>query len=120
VPGLPFVFRRMASAIERSNPPPRAKSPDLASLEVRVTGRVQGVGFRYFTLEVARRLSLGGYVMNMPDGGVRAYAEGPRESLEQFLHALQQGPSGAWVRAVRATWGVATGAYSTFTIQHNW
>lgn len=89
----------------------------LASLEVRVTGRVQGVGFRYFTLELARRLDLTGYVMNMRDGGVRAYGEGPRASLEQFLHALERGPGGASVREVRPVWGAATGQYSTFSIR---
>ena len=88
-----------------------------ASVEVWVAGRVQGVGFRYFTLEVARRLHLSGYVANTRDGRVRAYAEGPRESLTQFLHSLQQGPSGARVREVRSTWGVASGSYTTFGIQ---
>lgn len=115
--GLPFLFPRMAPRIIQPDPSPRAPTPALASLGVRVIGRVQGVGFRYFTLEVARRLALVGYVMNTRDGGVRAYAEGAREPLEQFLRALQQGPGGARVREVRTTWGAATGAHSTFSIQ---
>ena len=82
-----------------------------------VSGIVQGVGFRYFALEAARRLDLSGYVMNLRDGGVRAYAEGPRQSLEKFLRALQRGPGGAQVGEVRASWGIATGQYSTFSIQ---
>jgi len=82
-----------------------------------VTGRVQGVGFRYFALEAARRFSLTGYVMNLRDGSVQAYAEGPRELLERFLGAMQRGPGGAHVREVRTSWGTATGQYSTFTIQ---
>lgn len=86
-------------------------------MEVRVAGRVQGVGFRYFVLEGARRLGVVGYVMNLRDGGVRAYAEGPRDALEQFLLLLRRGPDGARVREVRPAWGVATGQYSTFTIQ---
>jgi len=84
---------------------------------MRITGWVQGVGFRYYTLESARRLGLVGYVMNTRDGGVRAYAEGSRESLEQFLRALQKGPAGARVRDVLTTWGEATGTHSSFTIQ---
>jgi acylphosphatase len=87
-----------------------------ASLEVRVIGGVQGVGFRYFAHEVARRLGLVGYVMNLRDGAVRAYAEGPREALEQFLKMLQEGPGGARVREVRSVWGTATGQFSTFAI----
>lgn len=105
---------------------PKFMKPDMSqvvssdiwrSLEIRLIGRVQGVGFRYFTLEVARRLSLAGYVMNTREGGVRAYAEGPQEALDQFLRALQHGPAGARVREVRTTWGVATGTHTTFTIQ---
>ena len=80
-------------------------------------GRVQGVGFRYFTLEMARRHNLSGCVMNLRDGGVRIYAEGPRGSLEEFLGALQRGPGGARVREVQTSWGTATGQYSTFSIQ---
>jgi acylphosphatase len=86
-------------------------------LEVRIRGRVQGVGFRYFTLEVARRLSLTGCVMNLRDGGVRVYAEGPRGSLEEFLGALQRGPGGSRVREVQTSWGSPTGQHSTFSIQ---
>ena len=115
-PGLPFVFPRMAHGIMQSDWSPLAPTPGLVSLEVRVIGRVQGVGFRYFTLEVARRLGIAGYVMNTRDGGVRAYAEGSRGSLEQFLRALRQGPGGARVWEVRITWGAAIGAYSTFSI----
>ena len=115
-PGLPFVFPGMGRPM---HPESRstARAAAWASVEVWVAGRVQGVGFRYFTLEVARRLRLAGYVANTRDGRVRAYAEGPRESLSQFLHLLQQGPSGARVREVRTTWGGATGTYTTFSIQ---
>jgi acylphosphatase len=96
---------------------PLGADEDRESLEVRVMGRVQGVGFRYFALEVARRLDLTGYVRNLRDGGVRAYAEGSRGSLEEFLAALQQGPDGAHIREVWTSWGTATGQYPTFTIQ---
>jgi acylphosphatase len=88
-----------------------------ASLAVRLTGRVQGVGFRYFTLEIARRLHLTGYVRNLRGGGVRVYAEGPRGSLQELLGALQRGPGGARVSEVHTSWGTATGQYSTFSIQ---
>jgi acylphosphatase len=96
---------------------PLAREAGPVAVEVRLTGRVQGVGFRYFALEIARRLDLTGYVMNLRDGSVRAFAEGPRESLEQFLAVLERGPGGARVRTVQATWGTATGQYSAFVIQ---
>lgn len=101
----------------RPDESPPGPAVGMASLEVRLTGWVQGVGYRYFTLEFARRLGLTGYVMNLRDGGVRAYAEGPRESLEQFLRALERGPGGASVREVWPVWGAPTGQYSTFSIR---
>ena len=115
--GLPFLFDQMADCVMEQISSSGLPDSNLASLEVRVVGRVQGVGFRYFVFETARRLGLSGYVMNLRDGGVRAYAEGSRGSLEQFLRALQQGPSGARVRDVRAVWGTDTGGYSIFSIQ---
>lgn len=62
-----------------------------ARLEARVTGRVQGVGFRQFVRYHARRLGLTGWVRNEPDGSVYLVAEGPRELLEQLLDAVRQG-----------------------------
>jgi acylphosphatase len=58
-----------------------------------VSGRVQGVGFRYFTLDAARREGLHGYVTNNADGSVEAVAEGEAEAVERFERALRRGPS---------------------------
>ncbi len=88
-----------------------------AALEVRVRGRVQGVGFRYFTHEVARRLGLVGYVRNTGDGSVWAYAEGPRPALDEFLRQMERGPLGASVRQVEHHWSAATGQHTTFSIE---
>lgn len=87
------------------------------ALEVRVRGRVQGVGFRYFVYEAARRLKLVGHVLNVRDGSVRAYAEGPRGALEEFLRQVERGPAGGEVREVFTHWGPATRQYTTFTIE---
>jgi acylphosphatase len=65
-----------------------------------VSGRVQGVGYRYFALDAARRDGLHGYVKNLPDGRVEAEAEGEVEALERFERALRQGPSRARVEQV--------------------
>lgn len=54
---------------------------------------MQGVGFRYFTLDAARRDGLHGYVTNRDDGSVEAVAEGEAEALERFERALRRGPS---------------------------
>jgi acylphosphatase len=87
------------------------------AVEVRVHGRVQGVGFRYFAHDRACRLQLVGYVQNLPDGGVRTYAEGARASLEQFAAHLQQGPAGSRVTRVQVEWRPVTGQYERFSIE---
>jgi acylphosphatase len=66
----------------------------------RVSGRVQGVGFRYFALDAARREGINGYVMNHDDGSVEAVAEGESESVERFERALRRGPSRSRVEQV--------------------
>ena len=90
---------------------------ELASLTATVTGRVQGVGFRSFAHDHARRLGLVGYVRNLRAGGVQVYAEGPREALEQLVGILGRGPSGSQVREVWSSWGVACGAHDRFAIE---
>jgi acylphosphatase len=65
-----------------------------------VSGRVQGVGFRYFALDAARREGLHGYVANQEDGSVEAVAEGESESVERFERAMRRGPSRSRVEHV--------------------
>jgi acylphosphatase len=57
-----------------------------------VSGRVQGVGFRYFVQRAAQELGLGGYVKNRSDGTVETYASGTPERLEAFKKRLWEGP----------------------------
>jgi acylphosphatase len=69
-------------------------------LHVRISGRVQGVGFRWFVREEARRLGLSGWVMNLPGGEVEVRAGGESSSLQRLRRALEVGPTGAEVLAV--------------------
>jgi acylphosphatase len=57
-----------------------------------VSGFVQGVGFRYFTVGEASRLKVSGYVRNLRDGRVEAYVIGTPEQLAKFRAALERGP----------------------------
>lgn len=70
-------------------------------LGVIVQGRVQGVGFRWWTRREAARLGLRGTVRNRPDGTVEVHAAGRPDSLEQFRAALEVGPPGARVLQLR-------------------
>jgi acylphosphatase len=83
----------------------------------RITGRVQGVGFRYFAWDAAQREGLTGWVLNMPDGSVEALAEGDRDALERFEASLGRGPAGARVHNVDRDVGPATGEYHEFFIK---
>jgi acylphosphatase len=65
-----------------------------------VSGRVQGVGFRYFALDAARREGLHGYITNNDDGTVEAVAEGEAEAVDRFERALRRGPSHSRVENV--------------------
>jgi acylphosphatase len=69
-------------------------------LHVRISGRVQGVGFRWFVREEARRLGLSGWVSNLPGGEVEVKASGEPSSLGRLRRALEVGPTGADVREV--------------------
>ena len=62
-----------------------------------IHGRVQGVGFRDFTLQVARAQHLNGWVRNRRDGTVEAVLEGSGEAIDSVLALLRQGPEHAAV-----------------------
>lgn len=73
---------------------------------VRVRGRVQGVGFRWWASREARRLGIRGYVRNLEDGSVEVGFEGPPEAVAGFRRLLAAGPQGARVDAVEEWSGV--------------
>jgi acylphosphatase len=82
-----------------------------------ISGRVQGVGFRYFVEEAASREGVHGWVQNLPDGRVEAAAEGEAAAVERFERAVRHGPRGARVDAVEVDAEAPTGRESGFTIR---
>jgi acylphosphatase len=70
------------------------------AIRVIVRGRVQGVGFRFYTEQVARRLGVSGWVRNLPRGEVEVHARVAPEVRERFLAALRRGPPMARVDAL--------------------
>ena len=81
-----------------------------------VRGRVQGVGFRYFTQECALREGVTGWVRNLPDGRVEALVEGDAEAVTRIERELRSGPRGARVQTVTVDNEDVTGAYDTFSV----
>src|SRR3989304_9586982 len=84
---------------------PEAPVPDdRVRCRVVLSGRVQGVGFRFYAVRQARNLGVGGFVRNLPDGRVETEVEGPRAAGEAFIERLRLGPSGAAVRDLQVNW----------------
>jgi|SRR4051794_37690328 len=65
--------------------------------QLRIRGKVQGVGFRLECADLARSLGLTGFVCNEPDGSVLVEVEGPDDTLRQFVSWCHKGPAGARV-----------------------
>lgn len=73
-------------------------------LHALITGRVQGVSFRYHTLHTAQGLGLTGWVRNLPDGRVEVMAEGEDERVRRLEQWLHRGPTAARVTDVYSRW----------------
>lgn len=84
---------------------------------VTLSGRVQGVGFRYATADEARRRNLTGWVRNLDSGSVEAVFEGPPTSVEDMVRWCEDGPPGAYVRDVRVSWDEPPEHLSSFEIR---
>jgi acylphosphatase len=82
-----------------------------------ITGRVQGVGFRYFVHDAARREGVTGYVRNLPDHSVEAYVEGEADSVMRVERAIRTGPGGARVEDVHFDDEAPGGTYRDFSIK---
>jgi len=83
---------------------------------ILVKGRVQGVGYRYSTQEMARTLGLTGFVRNMDDGSVYTEVQGNREAINVFLAWCKEGPARAAVDSVECTYAEPVG-FSDFQIR---
>jgi acylphosphatase len=90
----------------------------LPQLHAIIHGHVQGVSFRYYTLQQAQSLELTGWVKNLPNRTVEVLAVGPRGELEQLLDWLGHGPTGARVSQVEADWQDSATPHDTFEIRH--
>jgi acylphosphatase len=80
-----------------------------------ISGRVQGVGFRFFAERAAREAGVRGWVRNLPDGSVETVAEGQEEAVAVYLDRLRRGPMGSKVTAV-AAYDVQFAHYESFEI----
>lgn len=94
-------------------------SEDLLRINAFVSGRVQGVGFRYFVLKAAQPLAVHGWVRNLADGRVELMAEGSKADLDSLLSELEKGPSVSEVEDVEVVWGEARQEFTGFGIHRS-
>ena len=87
-------------------------------LHVVLAGKVQGVGFRYFTKNLAKKYGLKGYVRNLPDGTVEIVAEGDEKTLRKFLEEVEKGPPLAEVTHMRFQFEEKEGGFEDFVIEY--
>lgn len=87
------------------------------AIEATVHGRVQGVGFRYYTRKAALSYGVSGYVANMPDGTVRVVCEGSLAAVTRMQRWLHKGPPSAHVTAVDVRELPYRGRYAAFTVE---
>jgi acylphosphatase len=93
-------------------------SPPATAVRLRLTGRVQGVGFRWFARQTARELGLAGRVKNLPDGSVEVVASGEPPALASLRERLREGPSGARVQRIEEQELASVPDWDGFEIDH--
>lgn len=93
-----------------------ASTTESARVRAVISGRVQGVGFRYHIRDCARKLGVFGWVRNLRSGELEFVAEGGREVLERLLKCAREGPPMSWVQGVRVDWSAPHGDLSSFEL----
>lgn len=94
-----------------------ATKNELSRKRTCYAGRVQGVGFRFTTQQVADRYEVSGYVKNLPDGRVEVVAEGAADELERFLAGIEQA-MGRHIQERQSQTAPATGEFEGFSIRY--
>ncbi|MEM3032310.1 MAG: acylphosphatase [Nitrososphaerota archaeon] len=89
------------------------------SAHIRVYGRVQGVFFRVNMKDVADGLGVSGWVRNLPDGSVEAYAEGSEDSVRRLVEWCHRGPPSARVDKVEVSWSGPAQGHIGFRIRQS-
>lgn len=87
---------------------------DLKRVKLIVSGRVQGVGFRYFCYKQAIKLNVKGYAKNLLNGKVEIIAEGQKKDLQNFIDMIEKGPSLSRVEKIDKIWENYIGEYKDF------
>jgi acylphosphatase len=85
--------------------------------QIRIHGKVQGVGFRFFATRVARRLGLKGFIENLRDGTVEAQVEGEAKAIDDWIKEIKEGPRYAEVTSIDQQRREFTGKLPDFDVK---
>ena len=85
---------------------------------ISISGMVQGVSFRYYTVRQAENLGITGWVRNTSDGRVEITAEGTKPALDELISWCEEGPPAASVHSVETDWSEPTGEFSRFSVKY--
>jgi len=96
---------------------PSPDSAEMVAAAITVSGRVQGVGYRFFTERLAADLDIKGWSMNLADGRVGLEVEGEKGRVQKFIRELKVGPRMAVVSTVAVDYMPFQGKYSGFSIR---
>jgi|SRR5699024_5971822 len=83
-----------------------------------IEGKVQGVGFRYFTKINAEEIGVVGWVQNLPDGRVEAIFEGPEDHIDELVDRCEKGPGASRIDDVDFEWEEPTAEFDRFKIAY--
>lgn len=90
----------------------------MSCVHMKISGLVQGGGFRYYTVSCARQLGLSGWVLNLPDGRVEAEIVGEKDKIEELIAQIEIGPTGSQVTGVDCRWRPDEPQYNSFTVRY--
>ncbi len=90
----------------------------MTEAHIKVIGRVQGVGFRYFTIRNANDYGLKGYVRNLTDGSVEIRVEGEKEVIEQFNSVIKAGSGFSDVKKLEIAFKPYTAKFTEFSVEY--
>lgn len=88
------------------------------NFELIVTGQVQGVGFRHYTVQKANDLGIYGWVKNMPDDSVLIFAQAPEPVINTFIDYLYIGPARSRVVRIEKTKIISVALYNNFSVKY--
>ncbi|MFW6283733.1 MAG: acylphosphatase [Minisyncoccales bacterium] len=87
-------------------------------VQLLISGRVQGVGFRMSARSKARKLDLKGWVKNLKNGKVKAVAEGEEKKIKEFIEWAKKGPFTAKVKNLEVNFASHKGEFNKFKIEY--